>query len=76
MYFSSVGGWQHYWQGKLYFNARVIIYILFLGVLCKYCVFLCSLQKGESVKKMREEVNIFSLGFMWGNENKHVDIES
>lgn len=29
------------------------------GVFCKYCVFVISSQKGESVKKMREEVGPF-----------------
>lgn len=56
------------------FTAKVILSTSYpFGVFCKYGVSVFPLQKGESVKKMREEVRwifIFIFFKTWGQQDK------
>lgn len=63
--FCSAGGRKHHWQGELFCTARIMMlsgpHSLY-GVFGNFFLFGLFLQKGESVKKMREEVgSIFIL---------------
>lgn len=60
---SFAGGWKHYWQGEFDFyiylpvNMKVDSYsISHCGLFTEFVCGCAVLQKGESVKKMREEV--------------------
>lgn len=58
-FFFFAGGWKHHWQGELLLVLKLILFFLvfYFSLLNISGI---SLQKGESVKKMREEVGCFS----------------
>ena len=59
-FFLFVGGWKHHWQGRSSMLTLGNIFAHYLNVcffLKMLTVFYIILQKGESVKKMREEAS-------------------